>query len=36
MGSENLNHLGVKTITTDDSIKIYGNPDLNLNYNKRL
>ena len=31
-----LNHLGVKTITTDDSIKIYGNPKLNLNSNKKI
>ena len=26
-----LTHLGVKTIATNDSIKIYGNPKLNLN-----
>ena len=27
-----LANLGVKTITTNDSIKIYGNPDLNLDF----
>ena len=31
-----LTNLGVKTITTSDSIKIYGNPNLNLNYNKKV
>ena len=31
-----LSKLGVKTITTNDSIKIYGNPDLNLNSNKKI
>ena len=31
-----LSHLGIKTITTNDSIKIYGNPNLNLNFNKRI
>ena len=31
-----LTHLGVKTITTNDSIKIYGNPKLNLNTKKNI
>ena len=31
-----LTSLGVKTITTYDSIKIYGNPNLNLNYNNKI
>ncbi|WP_440675468.1 3-phosphoshikimate 1-carboxyvinyltransferase [Candidatus Pelagibacter sp. HIMB1593] len=31
-----LASLGVKTITTNDSIKIYGNPDLNLDFNKKI
>tara|TARA_Y100000768_G_scaffold22544_1_gene15352 strand:- start:1618 stop:2943 length:1326 start_codon:yes stop_codon:yes gene_type:complete len=31
-----LNKLGVKTITTNSSIKIYGNPNLNLNYKKKI
>ena len=31
-----LNFLGVKTITTNDSIKIYGNPNLNLNSDKKI
>ena len=31
-----LANLGVKTITTNDSIKIYGNPDLNLDFNKKI
>ncbi len=31
-----LNNLGVKTITTKDSIKIYGNPNLNINFNKKI
>ena len=31
-----LTNLGVKTITTNDSIKIYGNPNLNLNYDKKI
>ena len=31
-----LNNLGVKTITTKNSIKIYGNPKLNLNSNKKI
>ena len=30
-GSKILNLMGIKTITTNDSIKIYGNPDLNVN-----
>ena len=28
--------LGIKTVTTNDSIKIYGNPDLNLNLSKKV
>ncbi len=31
-----LNYLGVKTITTEDSIKIYGNPNLSLDLNKKI
>ena len=31
-----LNHIGIKTITTNDSIKIYGNPKLNLNLEKKI
>ena len=31
-----LTHLGVKTIATNDSIKIYGNPKLNLNTKKNI
>ena len=31
-----LNNLGVKTITTNDSIKIYGNPNLNLRFDKKI
>ena len=31
-----LTSLGVKTVTTKDSIKIYGNPHLNLNTNKKI
>ena len=31
-----LSSLGVKTITTNDSIKIYGNPNLNLDLNKKI
>ena len=31
-----LKNLGVKTIITNDSIKIYGNPDLNLDSNKQI
>ena len=31
-----LTNLGVKTVTTDDSIKIYGNPNLNLNLKKKI
>ena len=31
-----LTYLGVKTITTNDSIKIYGNPDLNLKSDKKI
>ena len=30
MGSKILNLMGVKTITTKDSIKIYGNPNLKV------
>jgi 3-phosphoshikimate 1-carboxyvinyltransferase len=31
-----LKNLGVRTITTNDSIKIYGNPNLNLKFNKKI
>ena len=31
-----LANLGVKTITTNDSIKIYGKPDLNLDSHKKI
>ena len=31
-----LSSLGVKTITTKDSIKIYGNPNLNLDSDKKI
>jgi 3-phosphoshikimate 1-carboxyvinyltransferase len=31
-----LTNLGVKTITTNDSIKIYGNPNLNLSLKKKI
>ena len=31
-----LTKLGIKTITTNDSIKIYGNPDLNLDFDKKI
>ena len=31
-----LKNLGVKTITTNDSIKIYGNPNLKLKFNKKI
>ena len=31
-----LTYLGVKTITTNDSIKIYGNPNLDLNSDKKI
>ena len=31
-----LTNLGVRTITTNDSIKIYGDPNLSLNSNKKL
>ena len=31
-----LKYLGVKTITTKDSIKIYGNPNLNLDLDKKV
>ena len=31
-----LRNLGVKTITTNDSIKIYGNPNLNLKIDKKI
>jgi len=31
-----LASLGVKTITTNDSIKIYGNPNLNLDFDKKI
>tara|TARA_Y100000768_G_C23953017_1_gene671221 strand:+ start:324 stop:1649 length:1326 start_codon:yes stop_codon:yes gene_type:complete len=31
-----LTNLGVKTVTTKDSIKIYGNPNLDINLNKKI
>ncbi|WP_440913384.1 3-phosphoshikimate 1-carboxyvinyltransferase [Candidatus Pelagibacter sp.] len=31
-----LTNLGIKTIATNDSIKIFGNPKLNLNLNKKI
>ena len=31
-----LTCLGVKTVTTTDSIKIYGNPNLSLDFNKKI
>ena len=31
-----LLNLGVKTITTNNTIKIYGKPDLNLDFNKKI
>ncbi len=31
-----LNKIGVKTHSTQDSIKIFGNPDLNLDINKKI
>ena len=31
-----LKNLGVKTITTNDSIKIFGNPNLDLKFNKKI
>ena len=31
-----LRNLGVRTIATSDSIKIYGNPNLNLKFNKKI
>ena len=31
-----LKNLGVRTITTNDSIKIYGKPNLNLKFNKKI
>ena len=30
MGSKILKSMGIKTITTKDSIKIFGNPNLSL------
>jgi 3-phosphoshikimate 1-carboxyvinyltransferase len=35
-GSKILNLMGIKTITTKDSIKIYGNPDLNIDKEKEI
>ena len=35
-GKKILTHLGIKTITTNNSIKIYGNPNLNLNLGKKI
>ena len=31
-----LTYLGVKVVATNDSIKIYGNPNLNLGFNKKI
>ncbi len=31
-----LRNLGVRTVTTNDSIKIYGKPDLNLKFHKKI
>ena len=31
-----LKNLGIKTVTTNNSIKIYGNPDLNVSLNKKI
>ena len=31
MGSKILNKIGIKNKITKDSIKIYGNPDINVN-----
>ncbi len=31
-----LTNLGVKTVTTNDSIKIYGNPSINLDFKKKI
>ena len=31
-----LKNLGVRTITTSDSIKIFGNPNLNLDFDKKI
>ena len=35
-GTKILNKMGIKTIRTKDSIKIYGNPKLNLNYKIKI
>ncbi len=35
-GEKILANLGVKTITTNDTIKIYGNPNLNLDFDKKI
>ena len=31
-----LNNLGIKTITTNDSIKIFGNPNLKIDFKKKI
>ena len=36
MGIKILNLIGIKTITTRDSIKIFGNPNLNISENKKI
>ena len=36
LGSKILNMMGVKTKTTNDSLKIYGNPNLRLNKNYQI
>ena len=35
-GAKILSKMGVKTITTNDSIKIYGDPNLNLKFDKKI
>ena len=35
-GEKILNKMGIKTISTKDSIKIFGNPDLNINKDKKI
>ena len=35
-GEKILTYLGVKVVATNDSIKIYGNPNLNLKFNKKI
>ena len=35
-GKKILTNLGIKTITTNDSIKIFGNPNLKINLDKKI